>query len=518
MYPWWLSIGISLGCSDPGMDRPLTERMVSVPETVATAPPPVPLAPVPLPDPDPPLPPPDPYPLHGIVTHFLAQVFALPTRGSPVIGYARRGARLRASERLHRHGCSGGWHEVPGPGFVCAGVGYLMASTPPNFEPAPIAPSLTTDLPYAYAYTTRDDVVQYWRLPTLEEEEEALAAILRTRVATKDTTPLQARDGGADIGPDSEPVAETPSPEESPETAVEAPEPPGIEPVVEPIVAGEPSTHDLPDPVRLAMLQGFYIAIDREESTELGRRFYRTVRGGYVRSTEVVANIPPTSRGVVMGAEWQLPLGIVFRTGAHRFEQTLAERLVDVGLIERHTALPITAELTRNGQRYFVGHDETIVRQGAVRTLRAIARPGRVGPTDRWIHVNLTEQSLVAFEGDTPVFATLVSTGREGFETPTGLFRIESKHISITMDDDTNPDEAYSIEEVPWTLYFNGNFALHGAFWHYTFGRTRSHGCVNLAPADARWLFQWTGPALPPGWHGVFSTRDTRGTWVYVDS
>jgi hypothetical protein len=84
------------------------------------------------------------------------------------------------------------------------------------------------------------------------------------------------------------------------------------------------------------------------------------------------------------------------------------------------------------------------------------------------------------------------------------------------MDDTASATEAYSIEDVPWTMYFEGSFALHAALWHDQFGRPRSHGCVNLAPADARWLFQWTGPVLPPGWHGVVASSRRQGSWVHI--
>jgi lipoprotein-anchoring transpeptidase ErfK/SrfK len=84
------------------------------------------------------------------------------------------------------------------------------------------------------------------------------------------------------------------------------------------------------------------------------------------------------------------------------------------------------------------------------------------------------------------------------------------------MDDPDGGAEAYSIEDVPWTMYFHESYALHGAFWHNLFGRERSHGCVNLSPADARWLFFWAGPTLPSGWHGVRSTSDNPGTAVVI--
>jgi len=170
----------------------------------------------------------------------------------------------------------------------------------------------------------------------------------------------------------------------------------------------------------------------------------------------------------------------------------------------------------RRDRRYAVNPDGLIVRERSLRVASQIERPGDVGEDDQWIHVDLAQQILVAYEGDRPVFTTMVASGQEGHETPTGLFAIQSKHITTTMDNLEDPSGAYSIEDVPWTMYFDGNFALHAAFWHDRFGRVRSHGCVNLTPTDARWLFQWSQPIMPQGWHGLFVRRDHQRAWVYV--
>jgi hypothetical protein len=84
------------------------------------------------------------------------------------------------------------------------------------------------------------------------------------------------------------------------------------------------------------------------------------------------------------------------------------------------------------------------------------------------------------------------------------------------MDGDVASDGPYSIEFVPWIMYFNASIALHGAFWHQNFGHVQSHGCVNLSPLDAKTLFGWTDPVLPSGWHGVMATEDHPGTLVVV--
>ena len=127
------------------------------------------------------------------------------------------------------------------------------------------------------------------------------------------------------------------------------------------------------------------------------------------------------------------------------------------------------------------------------------------------------------FEGDKAVYATIISSGRHDDKDPAkdhrtkmGTFRIREKHISATMDDDSASDGPYSIEDVPWIMYFNGSYALHGAFWHSAFGHERSHGCVNMTPHDAKELFAWAGPTLPQGWHGVRATTANPGTRVIV--
>ena len=111
-----------------------------------------------------------------------------------------------------------------------------------------------------------------------------------------------------------------------------------------------------------------------------------------------------------------------------------------------------------------------------------------------------------------------MSTGSESrqFATPRGSFRITSKHVTFSMDGDLEGDGAYSIEDVPYVMYYDLSYALHAAFWHSYVGRQRSHGCINVSATDARWLFDWVEPALPPDWYGVWSDAQHPGTRVFV--
>jgi lipoprotein-anchoring transpeptidase ErfK/SrfK len=143
---------------------------------------------------------------------------------------------------------------------------------------------------------------------------------------------------------------------------------------------------------------------------------------------------------------------------------------------------------------------------------------------ESWIDVNVSQQTLVAFRGETPTYATLVSTGKESsikakdHRTPHGAWRIRVKHVTDTMDGDGSAagDLPYSIEDVPYVMYFHRSYALHGAFWHRNYGVRMSHGCVNLAPLDAKHVFFAMQPMLPAGAHGVWSDDDVPGSIIQV--
>ena len=134
-----------------------------------------------------------------------------------------------------------------------------------------------------------------------------------------------------------------------------------------------------------------------------------------------------------------------------------------------------------------------------------VSRPG-----ERWIDVELATQTLVAYEGTHAVFATLVSTGRgpvgTDAATPPGVHRIWVKILASDMDNVERDelDAHFSLEDVPYVQFFDHAVALHGTYWHRDFGHVKSHGCVNLAPLDARWLFGFTGPRLPTGWVAAY--------------
>ena len=111
---------------------------------------------------------------------------------------------------------------------------------------------------------------------------------------------------------------------------------------------------------------------------------------------------------------------------------------------------------------------------------------------ERWISIDLSTQRLIAWEGNKAVYAIIVSTGKASTPTRLGTFRIQTKYRAARM---TGP--GYDLPDVPYTMYYDGGMAIHGAYWHNSFGTPVSHGCTNVAVNHAKWLFEWASVGTP---------------------
>lgn len=118
----------------------------------------------------------------------------------------------------------------------------------------------------------------------------------------------------------------------------------------------------------------------------------------------------------------------------------------------------------------------------------AFAAAPQPAPADgrRWIEVNLTDQTLTAWQGDVAIMYTSISSGLPGTPTVTGHFQVGIKYQSQRM---TGP--GYDLPGVPWVMYFYGDYALHGTYWHNNFGTPMSHGCVNVRVDESQLLYNW---------------------------
>lgn len=151
----------------------------------------------------------------------------------------------------------------------------------------------------------------------------------------------------------------------------------------------------------------------------------------------------------------------------------------------------------------------------AVNEVRTRQRPAGTGTNPQWIDADLGEQVLVGYENDKPAWATLVSSGRND-ATPLGIYPVWARVAAITMKSQPYDEKGYFVNMVPWSTFFQAHNAIHGAYWHDRFGSVKSHGCINVAPLDARFVFEWLKPELPMGWTSVRPIELTGWPTLYV--
>ncbi|WAS99046.1 L,D-transpeptidase [Nannocystis punicea] len=198
------------------------------------------------------------------------------------------------------------------------------------------------------------------------------------------------------------------------------------------------------------------------------------------------------------------------------------------GQLEYHQALDVKPEPLRGGgARWFEIPDHfgpgvpAYVEADKLRLWLAGPALDDIGDDETWVDVDVGAQTLAVMRGQQPVFVTLVSSGtghKPNTATPRGVYRIRNKLAYGPMRNrpEDAEDSPYHVEAVPWVQYFYRRFALHGAYWHDGFGHRKSHGCVNLSPRDARYVFERTGPRLPAGWMTAYEHGDHPGSVVRV--
>lgn len=410
---------------------------------------------------------------------------------------ALKGGSVEAAKVVGASGCDA-WYAVEPRGYVCAGD---AATIDPN-DPAVVAlakDAPKTDAPFPYEYGESMGAPRYASLPSAAEQrqnewdlEQHKAAIERARANPSDVDKGLA---GVDLAP----------------AGVEAPELFPFTPLVR--------------EARRFVAPGSTIAWTRQ--FDAGGRTWLLTSDQMLVPKDRVRPYPRSEfHGVELAGDVKLPIAF-FRKQARpklerqsdgSFKETGASwpRLAWVALTGESVTDPSTKQAvwaTKDAGLWVRESDAAIASQATSAPWLKPDAPGR----QTWIDVSVLGGTLVAYEGMTPVFATLISPGRGGipFEgldpletasTPTGTFRVDGKFLTATMVSSTNDMIVHT--EVQFVQNFHGPHALHGAYWHDAWGEPKSGGCVNLSPIDAKRVFGWTEPELPPGWYGMRSVPE----------
>jgi hypothetical protein len=445
------------------------------------------------------------------------------------IGSLRYGEKAPVIAEPHKKSnCVDGWYELVAGGFVCSKYATLDMDHPKIKQVTP--PDLEGPLPYAYGINLVNGTPLYRQVPSREERLKFDPILSKTRKPRGDEeNPYTPPGAGPDAGASDPPaVGEEAGDSKDDWWTKEVPDggPPPVNLGILEINQG---------PVKRRMVKGFFLSLDHQFPAN-GALWWKTVAGLVAPADRVLVTKPVTEfHGIWLGKDTgtfatknvptrkidKLPVAFVTWYFAKRYSLDASHKHATVtpGPLDRFDAVGLTGQTaSTEGYEYWETDEGWWLRASSATRTEPGSPPRDLGEHEKWIDVNLKRQTLVAFEGSTPVFVTLFSSGRNEHETPPGSFRIRAKHIAATMDGDadTATDGPYSIEDVPYIEYFNGGYALHGAFWHGEFGHVKSHGCVNLAPWDAKAVFGWTDPQLPEGWHAVFASKDRPGTRVIV--
>jgi len=540
-------------------------------------------------------------------TVIASTVYKLPNVEARKLGYLRLGAIVqRDADPVEGSGCKGKWYRIYPMGYVCSDEATTDLELP-LVRATQKRPDLKKPLPYRYGFV-RATSPQYLRVPSRDEQtksefkldehlawyEQNRAEVQKVELGANDI-PLDARGmprRGLAAAPGVKPSTELSivelfggnTPHDAPPFWLE-----GGRKIPNVSAFAVPEYAIFADRVRRKTGLSFVGAFEAEDAG-LRRGFGITVDMRLIPTTKVKPDTGSPFHGVEITDAVPLPFAFVIKRDVTSYklikdkdEARAAEP------VPRRAIVPLSGNARIKDKRRFYQTLKDKTRWLAAGDIAVVAKPQTyrdfAEKGEKWIDVSLLQQTLVLYEGKRPIYATLVSTGRdrlgdpkESLATPQGEFRLRSKHIAAAMDSYENSSvaggtrantsktlsasavetverlkaaqaeghrlgeedqrrllnvekgrdpeygvtqrrgsENFELRDVPWIQYFASGYALHGAYWHDVFGIPRSHGCINLAPIDARVVFAWTDPPVPEGWHGINIGADMgEGTVVFV--
>lgn len=414
-------------------------------------------------------------------------IFAEPRFSAKQLGYLRFGARTQRSPELaSRQGCSTGWYAIKPTGYVCAnGRTATVDGNHPLVKTPMVRPNRTAALPFLYTKATHGIPRYFGHAPSDAERPRGFSKRLASQL-------------------------------------------------------GQVPIPTLPDWLRRSRQVFGYQRFEARAAlgdglvgsgvallglySDSGTLYGITPDLELVTTDGLEAVRPSTFVGVTLSEAAQLPIAFAMHDSVWLYQghPNAAQRTMR-RLLRRESVAMSEERVEVQGQQWWRTKAGEWLRSSAVRAIPRRsdfpewARDGQV-----WVDVSINQQTLVAYDGQRAVYATLVSTGVDGLldpatskSTKTGVFQVLSKHLTATMNSDA-PEDPYEMREVPWVQYFSEGYALHGAYWHDAFGQARSHGCINLSPLDARWLFHFTHPGLPQDWHGTIPNEPSAKVYVHA--
>lgn len=219
----------------------------------------------------------------------------------------------------------------------------------------------------------------------------------------------------------------------------------------------------------------------------IGNNTYYLTNDGWMKGADLQLVNPSTFSGV------QITRQVTFRFGwVLANTKSVNAAGAELNVYHRYQVVHEVPGAAQKPGYIAIGADEWLPDSAVALVNPAV--PAEAGPnTCGFIYTNLNTQTLSVYDNKCNlVFATLISSGKNSW-TFEGTFYIQNKLPADLLQAPAESTSRYYLEAVPYIMYYSGNFGFHAAYWHDGFGATASHGCINLAPADAKWLYDWAG-------------------------
>ena len=431
-------------------------------------------------------------------------IYKHPEHKGLALGYVRMGTSvaLRSDKpAADGKGCGRGWYAVEPRGYVCLDPSMTLDLEDPYFKALQtVAPKNTEVWPYSYAFS--NGAPMYSRVPTAEEAAKAERSfgpagsfvqlaewsagheeLIRNGVTIDATDPVPDYFAGGKRLVGAGPVRN----------------------------AQKLVFKVIPNGSMLAYAKAFELN---------GRVWLVTPDLTIVPADRVRPFRRSTFHGVDLGGDVRLPLAWNRTKGLRpRYKRDSAGGMVEVDqAFPAKSFVQITGERVNDGKKPYLalrGGEGLFVAESDVTVTKVRDKlPRGIKEDQKWLEVKIVPGTLTANVGSTPVRATLFSPGKGGAPVPgydpyiysmtkTGQFPVEWKDRVAIMSPDKGPPTVLWFTDVPNIQYLRAPLAMHASYWHEDFGNPKSAECVNVAPEDAKWLFDWTLPALPDGWGGM---------------
>lgn len=285
-----------------------------------------------------------------------------------------------------------------------------------------------------------------------------------------------------------------------------------------------------------AVVGSWSAQVGEQEPARLGL----LMNGRFVRAEHLRAADASEFKGYELRSDSALPVGFVVKRQISTFKPGRAGRFEKDSSLDYHATVKLSGRHKVAGDKYWMTADKQrwVREQDITLVQRRTKFPEFAKAKQRWLDVSVVQGTLVAYEGRTPIYATLVSTGRDRLGakagrstgnaavsydtddaddlavTRLGAFEVVSKSVSLLDVPPERAGERFPLYDIPWALELSSGQFVLGAYWHDRFGIEHGSGDILLSPSDAARLFAWATPTLPAGWHSA-SGNDER-TIVHV--